>query len=195
MLKVGVTGNIGSGKSLVCEMFKDYGIPIYNADLETRKLMESNEEIISLIKKEFGEESYINQTLNRTYLSEIVFSDSHKLEILNSITHPVVIKHALEWMNKQTTAYVIKEAALIFESGSAKGLDIIIGVSAPLNIRIQRVIKRDGLCRDDIMKRIDKQIDQEIKMKLCDFVIYNENDDVTSLKQQVDKIHNCLLSY
>ena len=104
MLKVGVTGNIGSGKSLVCDLFNRFGIPIYNADVETRKLMETNVDIIQQVSNTFGEKSYINHTLNRAYLSEIVFSDKHKLQILNAITHPIVIKHALEWMNKQTTA-------------------------------------------------------------------------------------------
>jgi len=195
MLKVGVTGNIGSGKSIICDMFNAYGIPIYNADLETRNLMETNDEIIRQVKKEFGEQSYLNNKLNRPYISQIVFSDAHKLQTLNAITHPKVIEHAQKWMDKQTTPYTIKEAALIFESGSAKGLDIIIGVAAPLSIRIQRVMKRDGLSREDIMKRMDKQMDQDIKMKLCDIVIYNNDNNYETLKKQVDVIHHRLLNY
>ena len=195
MLKIGVTGNIGSGKSIICDMFKAYGIPIYNADLETRNLMETNDHIIRMVKKEFGEQSYLNHKLNRSYISAIVFSDAHKLNVLNAITHPVVIEHAQKWMDKQTTAYAIKEAALIFESGSAKGLEIIIGVTAPLNIRIQRVMKRDGLSREEILKRMDKQINQDMKMKLCDIVIYNDDNNTETLKKQVDEIHQRLLNY
>ena len=195
MLKVGVTGNIGSGKSLVCELFKEYGIPVYNADIETRNLMETDEEIISKVKKEFGEQSYINHTLNRTYLSEIVFSDAYKLQLLNVITHPVVIKHALEWMEKQTSVYAIKESALIFESGSAKGLDFVIGVASPLYIRIQRIVNRDCLSRTEILKRMDKQIDQQLKMKLCDFVIHNNYNKTDNLKEQVAVIHQKLLTF
>jgi len=193
MLKVGITGNIGSGKSLICDIFRIYGIPVYDADLETRLLMETNETIISLVKKEFGEESYIDDKLNRSYLAKLVFSDFHKLHLLNAITHPVVIEHAQQWMNKQTAPYAIKEAALIFESGSAKGLDVVIGVEAPYSMRIQRVIQRDGLSREEVLKRMDKQIDQEMKMKLCDMVIHNNN--TVSLIKQVDDMHKKLLNY
>ena len=193
MLKVGITGNIGSGKTMICDIFRIYGIPVYNADVETRLLMESNETIIHLIKKEFGEESYIGDKLNSSYLAKLVFSDFHKLHLLNAITHPVVIEHAQQWMNKQTAPYALKEAALIFESGSAKGLDVVIGIEAPYSMRVQRVIQRDGLSREEVLRRMDKQIDQEMKMKLCDIIIHNNNTE--SLIKQVDDTHKKLLNY
>ena len=193
MLKVGITGNIGSGKSLVCDMFKVYGIPVYDADSEARKLMENDETIIRLVKKEFGDESYIDNKLNRSFISKQVFSDFHKLHLLNAITHPVIIQYAQEWMDKQNAPYVIKEAALIFESGSAKGLDVIVGIDAPYSLRVQRVVQRDGLSREEILKRNEQQIDQDMKMKLCDFVIINDNKE--SLIKQVDELHKKLLTY
>ncbi len=191
MLKVGITGNIGCGKTMICDMFKVYGIPVYNADIEAKKLMETNPEIIRLVTKEFGEESYIDNKLNRAYLAKKVFSDFHQLHLLNAITHPIVIEHSLAWMNKQDAPYVIKEAALIFESGSANELDVLIGVDAPYNLRIERVVHRDGLSREEILKRMEQQMDQEIKMKLCNFVI--NNNEKQSLIQQVEDIHKQLL--
>ena len=193
MLKVGITGNIGSGKSLVCDMFKVYGIPVYDADTEAKKLMETDETIIRLVKKEFGEESYIDDKLNRPFIAKQVFGDFHKLHMLNAITHPVIIDHAQEWMTKQNAPYVIKEAALIFESGSAKGLDVVVGIDAPYSLRVHRVVQRDGLSRVDILKRNDQQIDQDMKMKLCDFVIMNDNKE--SLIKQVDELHKKLLTF
>ena len=193
MLKVGITGNIGSGKSLVCDMFKVYGIPVYDADSEARKLMENDETIIRLVKKEFGEESYTDNKLNRSFISKQVFADFHKLHLLNAITHPVIIQHSQEWMNNQNAPYVIKEAALIFESGSAKGLDVVIGIDAPYSLRVQRVVQRDGLSREEILKRNEQQIDQDMKMKLCDFIIINDNKE--SLIKQVDELHKKLLTY
>ncbi len=193
MLKVGITGNIGCGKTMVCDMFKVYGIPVYNADIEAKKLMETDAEIIRLVTKEFGAESYINNKLNRAYLAKKVFSDFHQLHLLNAIIHPIVIEHSLAWMNKQDAPYVIKEAALIYESGAANELDVVIGVNAPFNLRIQRVVQRDGLSREDILKRMEQQMDQEIKMKLCNFVI--NNNEKQSLIEQVEDIHKQLLAY
>ena len=192
MLKVGVTGNIGSGKTTVCELFKAYGIPVYNADSEAKKIMSSSETIIADIKKHFGEEAYINNQFNSAYIANIVFSDFHQLHILNAITHPAIIEHAMQWMNQQTTPYAIKEAALIFESGSAEGLDVVIGVEAPNNLRIKRIMKRDSLDREEVLKRMDKQIDQEMKMNLCDYVI--KNDEKSSLIEQVEALHKKLVA-
>ena len=191
MLKVGITGNIGSGKTMVCELFKAYGIPVYNADIEAKKIIDTDEPIIAAIKAHFGEKAYINNHLNKSYISNIVFADLHQLHILNAITHPVIIQHALKWMNQQITPYAIKEAALIFESGSAEGLDIIIGVESPDNLRIKRVMERDSLNRQEVLNRMDKQIDQAIKMNLCDYVI--KNDSTCSLIEQVESIHKKLI--
>ena len=192
MLRVGLTGGIGSGKSTVADIFSVLGIPVFNADLATRQLMEEDEILRTSIKKEFGEEAYINNTLNRKYLASIVFNDAFQLEKLNAITHPAVIDAAQKWMQQQTTAYVIKEAALMFESASAAGVDLIIGVYAPQHIRIKRVMDRDGVTRQDVLARIDKQIDEEIKMKLCDFVLVNDEQQL--LIPQVLELHEKLIT-
>ncbi len=192
MLRVGLTGGIGSGKSTVADIFSVLGIPVFKADLVTRQLMEEDEILRTSIKKEFGEEAYINNTLNRKYLASIVFNDAFQLEKLNAITHPAVIDAAQKWMQQQTTAYVIKEAALMFESASAAGVDLIIGVYAPQHIRIKRVMDRDGVTRQDVLARIDKQIDEEIKMKLCDFVLVNDEQQL--LIPQVLELHEKLIT-
>ncbi len=192
MLRVGLTGGIGSGKSTVADIFSVLGIPVFRADLVTRQLMEEDEILRTSIKKEFGEDAYTNNTLNRKYLASIVFNDAFQLEKLNAITHPAVIDAAQKWMQQQTTAYVIKEAALMFESASAAGVDLIIGVYAPQHIRIKRVMDRDGVTRQDVLVRIDKQIDEEIKMKLCDFVLVNDEQQL--LIPQVLELHEKLIT-
>ena len=178
MIKVGLTGGIGSGKTTVARIFETLGIPVYYADDAAKRLMSSNEELKSLIIKHFGEESYQQGELNRKYIASIVFNDKEKLELLNSLTHPITMQDALLWMNKQTTSYVIKEAALLFESGAADQLDYIIGVYAPQHIRVKRVMDRDKTTIEEVMKRVSRQIDEEMKMKLCDFVITNNDQQL-----------------
>lgn len=178
MLKIGLTGGIGSGKSTVASIFKVLGIPVFDADSMAKKIMEEDEQLIHSIKEEFGEETYQNGKLNRKYLAGIVFNDAYKLELLNTIVHPATIKAAALWMEQQQAPYVIKEAALMFESASAAGVDYIIGVYAPRHIRIKRVMERDHVGREEVMARMDKQINEEIKMKLCDFVIINDEQQL-----------------
>ena len=178
MIKVGLTGGIGSGTTTVARIFETLGIPVYYADDAAKRLMNSNEELKSLIIKHFGEESYQQGELNRKYIASIVFNDKEKLELLNSLTHPITMQDALVWMNKQTTPYVIKEAALLFESGAADQLDYIIGVYAPQHIRVKRVMDRDKTTIEEVMKRVSRQIDEEMKMKLCDFVITNNDQQL-----------------
>jgi dephospho-CoA kinase len=173
MLRIGLTGGIGSGKTTVAKIFEALGIPVFYADDATKLLMNTNEELKNAIIKNFGEATYKNGELDRKYLASIVFNDKEKLELLNSITHPATIKNAAEWMSKQTSPYIIKEAALLFESGAAERLDYVIGVYAPQHIRIKRVMERDNLTTEEVMKRISRQLDEEMKMKLCNFVITN----------------------
>lgn len=187
MLKIGLTGGIGSGKSTVAKIFETLGIPVYYADAEAKRLMNSSETLKKVIRQNFGEATYENDQLNRKYLAGIVFNDPEKLELLNALIHPVTINDAEQWMQQQSAPYSIKEAALLFESGAAENLDFIVGVYAPQALRIKRVMKRDGLTTDEIMKRINRQVNEEMKMKLCDFVIINDEQEL--LIPQVLKLH------
>ena len=191
MLKVGLTGGIGSGKSTVAAIFEVLGIPVYYADAEAKKMMNEDEAIINTIKKIFGEESYQSGKLNREYISSIVFSNPEKLKELNSIIHPTTISGALKWMNQQTTPYSIKEAALIFESYSEKDLDYIIGVTAPEEIRIKRAMMRDDISKEKVEARIKEQMNEVEKMNLCNFII--NNDETILLIPQVIAINEQLL--
>jgi len=191
VIRVGLTGGIGSGKSTVARVFEVLGIPVYYADEATRQLMNTDEILKKEIISNFGEESYSNGQLNRPYIASIVFNDKEKLELLNALTHPATIRHANAWMQQQTSPYVIKEAALIFESGSAENLDYVIGVSAPKPLRIQRVMERDHISAEEVQKRMSRQLSEEMKMKLCDFVLVNNDSDL--LTPQVLALHEQLL--
>lgn len=190
MLKIGLTGGIGSGKSTVARIFETLNVPVYYADEAAKRLMNEDKEIIEAVIRHFGKESYINGKLNRPYIASVVFNDKEKLELLNFITHPATIRDANEWMAKQNSPYVIKEAALLFESGSAEYLDKIIGVYAPASLRILRTMERDNISRDEVIKRMNRQIEEEIKMKLCDFVIVNDEQHLVI--PQVIKLHEQL---
>jgi dephospho-CoA kinase len=192
MLKIGLTGGIGSGKSTVASIFEVLEIPIYYADNVAKQLMQEDESLINSIKQNFGESCYKYGKLNRAYLSSIVFNDKSKLELLNSIVHPVTIAHAENWMKNQTAPYCIKEAALIFESNSNKYLDYVIGVHSPENLRINRIISRDQISEIEIKTRIDAQMNESEKMAKCDFVI--NNDEIELLIPQVLSIHQNLMA-
>lgn len=191
MLKVGLTGGIGSGKTTIAKMFELLNIPVYYADDASKRLYHTDKDLIANIKKHFGEDIYTHEQLNRSKLAAIVFNDPDKLELLNQLVHPPTIRDAQEWMNKQIAPYVIKEAALLFESGSAEGLDYIIGVQAPLHHRIKRVMERDGVKREDVINRANRQIDVDIKMRLCDFVIVNNDQELVI--PQVLELHSKFL--
>lgn len=191
MIRVGLTGGIGSGKSTVARVFEVLGIPVYYADEATRQLMNTDEALKKEIISNFGEESYSNGQLNRPFIASIVFSNKEKLDLLNAITHPATIRHANEWMQQQIAPYVIKEAALIFESGSAENLDYVIGVSAPKPLRIRRVMERDRISSEEVQKRMSRQLSEDMKMKLCDFVLVN--NELELLTPQVLALHEQLL--
>jgi len=191
MLRIGLTGGIGSGKSTVARIFSVLGIPIYSADDASKRLMAEDQSLRDSIISSFGNESYINGILNRKYLSEQVFNDTEKIELLNSLVHPVTLRDAAEWMKKQKASYVIKEAALIFESGSQKMLDYVIGVKAPLALRIERTMRRDNVALHEVKARIDLQMDEEEKLRLCDYIIIN--DEKQMLIPQVLALHEKFL--
>lgn len=191
VLRIGLTGGIGSGKSTVAGIFKVLGIPVFDADTEAKQIMETDPGLRNAIIEKFGPETYKDGRLDRKYLSSIVFNDSFQLELLNSLVHPFAIAAAEVWATGQTTPYVVKEAALFFEAGSASGLDYMIGVYAPQHLRLQRVMNRDQVTREEVLARMQRQIQEEIKMRLCDFVILN--DDQQLLIPQVVKLHERFL--
>lgn len=191
MLKVGLTGGIGSGKSTVAKVFELLNVPVYYADAASKRLYQTNKDLIEDMKKHFGQEIYKGDLLDRARLASIVFNNPQKLELLNRLVHPPTIKDAEDWMQQQRAPYVIKEAALLFESGSVSGLDYVIGVAAPQHLRIKRTMDRDGVSREEVLARMDRQIDAGIKMRLCDFVINNNEQQLVI--PQVLKLHEHLL--
>lgn len=191
MLRIGITGGIGSGKSTVAQIFNVLGIPVYSSDDAAKRLMNEDQELKNNIVKSFGKESYSNGKLNRKYLAEQAFKGRAKIELLNSLVHPATIKDAAGWMEKQTAPYVIKEAALIFESGSDKFLDAVIGIKSPLSLRIERTMKRNNVAAGDIEARIKLQMDEDEKMALCDYIIVN--DERQMLIPQVLLLHEKFL--
>ena len=192
MLKIGLTGGIGSGKTTVAKVLEVLGIPVYYADEAAKELMYKNELLKQQLIFHFGKDTYFEDgQLNRKHLSAIVFTDKEKLELLNSLVHPVTIADAKEWFSKQTAPYVVKEAALLFESGTTEGLDFIIGVTAPATLRIKRVMDRDNVTADEVKRRMINQLDEGIKMKLCDFVLQNNEQQL--LLPQVVQLHEELI--
>ena len=192
MLKIGLTGGLGSGKTTVAAIFEVLNVPVYYADDASRRLLNENPAIKHAVINAFGQESYINGIPDRKYLARIVFNNPEKLAILNSILHPSTLDDAANWIKKQNSPYIIKEAALLFESGSNKSLDYVIGIKAPLVLRLQRAIKRDSISEKEVMSRIDSQMNEEEKLKLCDFIIVNDEEQL--LIPQVLKLHQQLLA-
>ncbi len=192
MLKIGLTGGIGCGKTTVAKIFEVLGIPVYYADDAAKKLMNENELLKQNIIQHFGVESYVDGKLNRTYLATEVFSDLEKTKLINSIIHPVTIADAELWMEKQKSAYAIKEAALIFEAKAEKHLDIVIGVQSPLPLRLKRVMQRDNITEDAVLARMQKQMNEDEKISRCDFVIINDEKEL--LIPQVLEIHQKLIA-
>ena len=184
---IGLTGGIGSGKSTVLELFKFLGVKIYSADESAKKLVNTDPYLINLIKSSFGDNIYDKGILNSRKLSKIVFEDTEKLKLLNSIIHPAVAKDFKLFLNSNNEDYIVKEAAIIFETKSENSYDKIIFIQAPLEIRIERVINRDNISREEVMKRINNQLDENLIIDKCDYVIRNEN--IEDLEDKVLSIH------
>jgi len=192
MLKVGVTGGIGSGKTLVCSIISAMGYPVFNADLEARRIIDSDSNVVCSIKKIFGDSIYVNGILNRKEVAEIVFSDPFLLEKLNSIVHPVVAEYFNRWiLHYSSRSLVIEEAAILFESGAFRAVDKTIVVTAPNELRIQRIKERDGISRETILGRMNNQLPQEELIKKCDYII--ENDGVQLILPQIVRVINDIL--
>jgi dephospho-CoA kinase len=172
-------------------VFETLGIPVYYADEEAKRIMNEDPLLREQIIQHFGPETYPGGKLDRKYLANIVFNSREKLELLNSLVHPATIRDSERWMQQQQAPYAIKEAALIFESGSGANLDYVIGVAAPDALRIHRTMQRDNVTRDEVIARMRKQIKQLIKMRLCDFVILN--DEQKAILPQVLELHQKLL--
>jgi len=195
-LKVGITGGIGSGKTTACNLFAQHGVPIYNADVRAKELMNENASLKKNIRQAFGWDSYDkNDVLNREYLAKIVFNNPQQLKILNAIVHPAVFEDYEKWVLEQTAAnapYSIKEAALMVESGSYEALDKLIVVTAPIDVRLERTMKRDHMKREEVLKRMENQISDKERLTRADYVLKN-SDDFT-MDEQIQKLHNELLN-
>ncbi len=191
-IMIGLTGGIGAGKTTIAKVFATLGIPVFNADDMAKELMQTSPELQQKLVQQFGEKLYQDGKLDRAYLAGIVFKDAFQLATLNAIVHPITIQAAKDWALKQNTPYVIKEAALIFESAAADGLSGVIGVTAPLAVRTLRVMKRENCTREMVIQRMQHQISESLKMKLCDWVIVN--DDQHLVVPQVVALHKTILS-
>ncbi len=192
MLKVGVTGGIGSGKSTVCKMFSVLGIPVFNADEVAKEIQDTDNEVIDVISSLFGDNLYVNGKLDRKMLAKLVFNNSAKLKQLNALIHPRVKERFTTWCAEQKAPFVIKEAAIMIESRSHKDLDRLIVVTAPVSLRILRVVKRDGSDRESVKLRMEHQISDIERLEHADFVISNDKSDL--LMPQILKVYQQLCS-
>ena len=188
---IGLTGGIGSGKTTVLKMFKELGCATYVADIEAKKLMNSNKKLMNQIKQLFGDKAYLDDKLNTAFIAEIVFNDKVKLIALNALVHPAVGEDFNNFANKSTSKIIIYEAAILFESGSDKLCDLIITVATDIDERIERIIKRDGVTKEQILERMQHQLNDEEKVKKADFII--NNSDIFNTKAQVSTIYKILM--
>jgi dephospho-CoA kinase len=193
MLKVGLTGGMGSGKSTVSQVFINLGVPVFNSDMVARNIVNTNAEAIKKIKASFGEHLYDSSELDRKALAAIVFINPDALELLNSIVHPLVGEIFNAWCEKNSAApYIIKEAAILFESGAFQNLDRIITVYTKKEERVRRIIRRDNSSAEEVEHRMNNQWTDETRNKLADFIIIN--DDKDKLLPQVMELHEVLLN-
>jgi dephospho-CoA kinase len=189
-LHVGLTGGIGSGKSTVASLFELIGIPVFYADLEAKKLLAEDPDVKNEIIRLIGEDAYTEQGPNKKVIADAIFNDPDLRERINQLIHPKTIARSKQWMQEQRTPYAIKEAALLFESGSENELDYVIGVRCPEQLRIQRIHQRDQTPVSDIIRKIQSQLPEADKLKRCDLII--ENDERALLIPQVLAAHQWL---
>lgn len=189
---IGLTGGIGSGKTTVGKWFAENGIPVYDSDTEAKLLIKENDELRLKISSLLGDEAYEDGVYNRKFVAAQVFANPKLLEKLNEIVHPAVFEHFHNWVKNQKSEFIIKEAAILFESGSYKDCDLIISVVAKEELRVERVVKRDGLNPKQVQDRIRTQWTDELRMELSDFVINNDLD-LSHLKSEFQRVYNELL--
>ncbi|WP_339627455.1 dephospho-CoA kinase [uncultured Maribacter sp.] len=192
MIVVGLTGGIGSGKSTIAAMFHELGVPVYNSDERAKHLMNTSKKIKKELVELLGKKAYLDDKINRTYIAKKVFNDADMLEKLNKIVHPVVRKDFIKWTKKQNAPYVIQETALLFENNAQELYDSVILVTAPKKIRIERVLSRDGSTKEQIIARMNNQLDDETKLESTNFVI--ENIDLKSTALKVQDVHEAILA-
>ncbi len=191
MKKVGVTGGIGSGKSLVCKIFRCLNVPVFFADDEANILLETDKEIRLALTGFFSKELYLSGKLNKQMLADLIFSDRKNMDIVNNTIHPAVLERFTEWCTCQTkSAYVIMEAAIIFETGTDRFLDKVINISAPEAIRIERVCKRDGVSKEKVIERINNQLTEKERKEKADINLVNDGKEM--LLPQVLEVHKLL---
>jgi dephospho-CoA kinase len=192
MFQVGLTGGIGSGKTLVGSVLSKLGIPVYDADGHARRLMNEDPLLKEQIVELFGEEAYLDGMLNRRYLAGRVFGNQQMLSRLNKLVHPAVRKDYRNWLAQQEAPYAVEEAAILFESGADRFMDLTILVFAPVELRISRVMKRDGMGEEQIRKRMKHQMDEEEKRRLSDAIIINNG--IEMLLPQIIAVHQEILN-
>ena len=188
---IGLTGGIGSGKTTVAKMFTEIGVPVYNADDEAKLLMNTSKEIKLALIDLFGSTVYMDGSLNRAFLRDAIFKNRNNLKKVNAVVHPAVAKHFRQWIALQNSPYVIKEVAIIFENQQQNNYDYIITVVADTELRINRVLERSGVTREQILNIMDNQLSDEVKIEKSDFVLINE--DLEKLRKEVTNLHDKLL--
>lgn len=194
---LGITGGIGSGKSTVCRIFELFGVPVYDSDARAKAIMVEDTELIQGLKDTFGNETYFEDgSLNRKYLAAIVFNNQEKLNQLNGWVHPAVGRDFYNWKSNQSAGILIKEAAILIESGAYKTVDKIIVVDAPQEVRLNRVLKRDGSTKAEVLARMSKQLSDEERKNYADFVIDNSGEQllIPQVKSIVDQLKNQMRS-
>jgi dephospho-CoA kinase len=192
MKVIGITGGIGSGKTTACKIFQELGVPVYYADARAKELMTTNVVLKNKIIQAFGEKAYAGNGLDRAYLAQQIFASKEKLSILNGLVHPAVANDFDDWLQEHNgEKYVLKEAAILFESGAYQNVDITVLVIAPEDLRLERVMQRDGSSKEDVLKRMNNQWTQERKVKLADHIL--NNDGRKLLLPQVLELHQTFM--